>query len=188
MQTTTKNPLTALTLAITLGVWVHANPVSATGIAATRSATWSTEQQQTRHRDGARQHLEKAKGLLMELKSEITAEGNKRSAARPHGGNENSRSDQTKTANTCPDVIRGKHQQASEALKTAGIKQQYHCIPVAITLGKMQSALRSFFTKGILLANAADKDPSGKTCRTTYRSQVHRQGHFDGVLTRSPIA
>lgn len=202
MQTTTKNSLTALALAISLGLGAtaslaatpaHAKPATAIDAAASHAATLNAEQRQLQHADTlaqsgreamsyivaarqllsdqhadeARQYLEKAKGLLTELKSKITAEGNNGNGLLPIYSQlglvedmEISEPVKQKLHDIYPDVIRGKHEQVVEALKTVGIELQYRFVdmPVATTLGKVESALKSLSTKDTQQASQALAD------------------------------
>ncbi len=202
MQTTTKNPLTALTLAIALSLGTtaslaaapaQAKPATAVEVAATHSAIAESEQQQLQHADAlaqsgreamsyivaahqlltdkhgeeARQYLEKAKGLLTELKSEVVAEKDNANGLLPIYSQlgvqkEEEVTDQVKQKllNIYPDVIRGKHEQVVEALKTVGIELQYSFVdmPVAVTLGKVESALKSLSAKNAQQASQALTD------------------------------
>ncbi len=209
MKTTAKHSLSALALAITLGLGatvslaatpVQAKPATAIDAAARHSKTASPEQQQLQHADAlaqngreamsyivaarqlltdqhgeeARQYLEKAKGLLTELNTEITAEGNNGNGLLPIYSQlglteEVEITDQVKQKlhDIYPDVIRGKHEQVVEALKAVGIELQYRFVdmPVAATLGKVESALKSL--------SAQDTEQAGQALADAQQGLIH---------------
>lgn len=221
MQTTTRNPLTALSLAIALSLGataslaatpVHAKPAPSASSA--QSSAMSDELKQLQHSDNlaqkgreamsyivaanqlltdqhtdeAHQYLEKAKGLLTELKSEILAEKDNSDGLLPIYSQlgiqkevEITEPIKQQLQKIYPDVIRGKHDRVVEQLKTVGIALQYSFVdmPVAATLGKVESALKSLSAKDTAQAsqsladaqqglihdsitvNAVDENPAG---------------------------
>ncbi|NOX76353.1 MAG: YfdX family protein [Gammaproteobacteria bacterium] len=191
---------------------VHAKPAPST--TANHSATMSAEQQQLlhadtlaqngreamsyivaanqlltdQHADEARQYLEKAKGLLTEIKSEIDTEKNNPdgllsiySQLGIHKEIEVTEPVKQQLQKIYPNVIRGKHKQVVEQLKTVDIELQYSFVdmPVAATLGKVEFALKSLSAKdsqqasqaladaqqGLIqdsiIVNAVDENPAG---------------------------
>jgi len=105
--------------------------------------------------------------MLTELKAEITAEGSDGSGLLPIYSQLGLTEDVEITApikqklhDIYPDVIRGRHEQVVEQLKTVGIELQYRFVdmPVAATLGKVESALKSLSTKDTPQASQALTD------------------------------
>jgi len=179
---------------------VHAKAATASDAAATHDDTLSTEQRQLQHADAlaqsgrqamsyivaarqllsdqhadeARQYLEKARGLLTELKSEVAAEAVDSNGLLPIYSQvglaeevEITDTVKQKLHDIYPDVIRGKHQKVVEALKTVGIELQYRFVdmPVATTLGKVESALKSL--------SAEDNQQAGQALADAQQGLIH---------------
>ncbi len=114
------------------------------------------------HNDEARLYLEQARDLLTKLKPEVTAEKGNASGLLPIysqlGINkevEITEQLRQKLETTHLDVVRGKHKKVVETLKSVGVELQYSFVdlPVATTLGKVESALKSLSEKNIKQAS-----------------------------------
>ncbi len=166
----------------------HADELAQKGREATSYIVAADKLLSDQHADEARQYLEKAEALLQTLESEI------------HTGKDNpdgllsiysqlgikqeievTEPVKEQLQSIYPDAIRGKHERVVEQLKTVGIELQYSFVdmPVAATLGKVESALKSLAAKdskqaaqaltdaqqGLIqdsiLINAADETPAG---------------------------
>ncbi len=140
------------------------------------------------HADEARQYLEQAKGLLTKLKSSTIA-GNESTSGRVpiysqlgvKEGVEITEQLKQQLGKTHLDAVRGNHEKVVESLKAVDIELQYSFVdlPVAATLEKVESALKSLSAKdpgqaGEILAdaeaglihdsivvNAVDENPAG---------------------------
>lgn len=119
------------------------------------------------HEEEARQYLEQARALLTKLKSEVTAEKDNVSGLLPIYSQlgisrevEITEQLRQKLETTHLDVVRGKHQKVIEKLKSVGIELQYSFVdlPVAATLGKVESALKSLSVKNSKQAGEALAD------------------------------
>jgi len=108
------------------------------------------------HEDEARQYLEQARALLTKLKSEVSAEKGNASDLLPIYSQlgiskevEITKQLRQKLETAHLDVVRGKHKKVVETLKSVGIELQYSFVdlPVAATLGKVESALKSLSEK-----------------------------------------
>lgn len=119
------------------------------------------------HNDEARQYLQQARDLLTKLKPEVTAEKGNASGLLPIysqlGINkevEITEQLQQKLETTHLDVVRGKHKKVVETLKSVGVELQYSFVdlPVATTLGKVESALKSLSEKNIKQASKSLAD------------------------------
>ena len=117
-----------------------------------------------KHDDEARQYLEQARDLLTKLKSEVTTEkGNTSGLLSIYsqlGINkevEITEQLKQKLETTHLDVIRGKHKKVVETLKSVDLELQYSFVdlPVAIILGKVESALKSLSEKNSKQASEA---------------------------------
>ncbi len=117
-----------------------------------------------KHDDEARQYLEQARDLLTKLKSEVTTEkGNTSGLLSIYsqlGINkevEITEQLKQKLETTHLDVIRGKHKKVVETLKSVDVELQYSFVdlPVAIILGKVESALKSLSEKNSKQASEA---------------------------------
>lgn len=119
------------------------------------------------HRKEAHQYLEQAKGLLTKLKSKITADDENASGLLPiysqlgiKEGVEITDQIKQQLGKTHLDAVRGKHRKVVEALKTVNIELQYSFVdlPVAATLGKVESALKSLSAKNTKQASQSLAD------------------------------
>ncbi len=108
------------------------------------------------HSEEAHQYLKKARVLLTKLKSEVTKEKDNATGllsiySQLGVKKEVEITDQLrqKLENTHLDVMRGRHKKVIAALKAVGIELQYSFVdlPVAATLGKVKSALKSLSRK-----------------------------------------
>ena len=120
-----------------------------------------------KHNDEARQYLQKAKGLLTELKSEVSTEKNTVDGLLPIYSQLGMQKEieitepvKQQLQKIYPDVIRGKHAQVVEQLKAVGIELQYSFVdmPVMATLGNVESALKSLSAKDTRQASQALSD------------------------------
>ena len=140
------------------------------------------------HSDEARQYLEQARDLLTKLKPEINANGENTDGLLPiysqlgvQEGVEITEQLKQQLGKTHLDAIRGNHEKVVEALKAVDIELQYSFVdlPVAATLEKVESALKSLSAKNIqqageiladaeaglihdsIIVNATDENPAG---------------------------
>lgn len=166
----------------------HADMLAQKGREATSYIVAADKLLADKHNDEARQYLEKAKGILLELKSELGAEKDNPDGLLPIYSQlgmkkeiEISEPVKQQLQKIYPDVIRGKHAQVVEQLKTVGIELQYSFVdmPVLATLGKVESALKSLSAKNTqqasqaltdaqqglvrdsIIINAVDENPAG---------------------------
>lgn len=114
------------------------------------------------HGDEALQYLDKAKDLLTKLKSEVAADRENTTGLLPiysqlgvKEGVEITDRIKQQVGKTHLNVIRGKHRKVVEALKNVDVELQYSFVdlPVAATLEKVESALKSLSEKNISQAN-----------------------------------
>lgn len=110
------------------------------------------------HNEEAHQYLKKARELLTTLKSKITTEKDNVTGTLSIYSQLGVKKEvgitkqlRQKLENTHLDVIRGKHEKVIAALKNIGVELQYSFVdlPVAATLGKVESALKSLSAKNI---------------------------------------
>ncbi len=108
------------------------------------------------HNKEARQYLQQARDLLTWLKSEVTAEKGNLSGLLPIYSQlgiskevEITEQLKQKLETAHLDVVRGKHKKVVETLKSVGVELRYSFVdlPVAATLGKVESALKSLSVK-----------------------------------------
>ncbi len=116
------------------------------------------------HEKEARQYLEQARDLLTKLKSEVSAKKGNTSGLLPIYSQlgiskevEITEQLKQKLETTHLDVVRGKHKKVVETLKNVGVELQYSFVdlPVAATLGKVESALKSLSEKNTKQASKA---------------------------------
>ncbi len=114
------------------------------------------------HGDEAHKYLEQAKGLLTKLKSKVTARNEDASDLLPiysqlgvKEGVEITDQLKQQLGKTHLDAIRGNHEKVVEALKAVDIELHYSFVdlPVAATLEKVESALKSLSAKNIQQAS-----------------------------------
>ena len=166
----------------------HADNLAQKGREATSYIVAADRLLAEKHGDEARQYLEKAKALLLELKSEVNTENNNADGLLPIYSQLGVKKEieitepvKQQLQKIYPDVVRGRHKQVVEQLKTIGIELQYSFIdmPVAATLEKVESALKSLSAKeteqasqaladarqGLIhdsiIVNAVDENPAG---------------------------
>jgi len=110
------------------------------------------------HGDEAHKYLEQAKGLLTKLKSEVTAGNEDASDLLPIYSQLGIKEDveitdqlKQQLGETHLDVVRGHHEKVVEALKAVDVELQYSFVdlPVAATLERVESALKSLSEKNI---------------------------------------
>lgn len=154
------------------------------------------------HGNEAHHYLEKARKLLLTLKARVIADKTNitgllsiysQLGVKKEVGLTNQL--RRKLENTHLDVIRGKHKKVIQALKAIGVELQYSFVdlPVAATLAKVESALKSLSRKDIrkargtlvdaeanlvrkhFIINAATKNPA-------HTSTVQHIEHSQGVI------
>ena len=110
------------------------------------------------HEEEARQYLEKARDILSKLKADVNDKTGNNTGLLPIYSQlviskevEITEQLRQKLETTHLNVIRGKHKKVIETLKNIDIELQYSFVdlPVAITLGKVEFALKSLSEKNI---------------------------------------
>ncbi|VAX12741.1 hypothetical protein MNBD_GAMMA24-1731 [hydrothermal vent metagenome] len=155
------------------------------------------------HSEEAHHYLDKARELLLKLKAKVSADKtnvagllsiySQLGIKKEIGLTDKLRQ---KLEHTHLDVIRGKHKKVINALKAIGVELKYSFVdlPVAATLAKVESALKSLSGKNIqkareiladaeaglihkhFIINAPTKNPARHT--PTAKHTEHRQGVF----------